>query len=159
MPRTKTDLKEKQTEAVLKESKKIRTFAQLIEATPTSIKDFSNAELLLLADEGAKKDKEMKALTAEVEVIKNIMRMAADELGWKKVVGTIGKCIMSYGSETSIDVLTLAKYLKKVGKSNLFSSFVKVRVGDVKKFLGEDVADEIGVTTVKDKATVSLKMK
>jgi hypothetical protein len=102
-------------------------------------------EVEILTDYGAVIDALVKELTADVKVIKAGLMAYAIKTKTKKFAGVKGT--YSIGSTSSTEEGTpteFVKLLKKLKKTNLFDDLVKVKIGEAKKYLGEQVLKDNG---------------
>lgn len=122
-------------------------------------------ELVLLIDNGSTLDEQRKAITKEVERIvaptKMLLLALAEQQKWKVKAGKIGECKIGAGSSTKIKgtVTEFAILLKNEGKLELFNDLVSIKIGETKKYLGEDALKNFMEVESKEYSSVSLSLK
>lgn len=127
--------------------------------------NLSASELILLIDNGAELDEKRKAVAKEVDAVvtptKKLLLALAKQGKWKSKAGKIGLCKIGGGSTTVIDgtPTEFAALLKKEGKLHLFDELVSIKIGDTKKYLGEDALTGFMHSDIEEYGSVSLSLK
>lgn len=113
-----------------------------------------------LIDEGLVIDEWIKGKTKRLKLVKEELLSRAKEEKWKKAEGTIGMAVISGSTATVCSWRKLALKLKEMGKLDLSATLIGVKVGEVRKYLGDLVVEEITESESHEEySAVSLKRK
>jgi len=129
-------------------------------ATPNleaAVKGLSEKELEALIDFGTVADEERNALDGQVKLIKAALLVRAKKAKWKTRAGAVGVAKVSPRTSTSILPRKMVALLSKLKKQKLFDTVFNVKVGEAKKYLGEDVLEPIAQIQTKEFGSISLK--
>jgi hypothetical protein len=108
-------------------------------------KALTKNEVEILTDYGAVIDSLIKEFTADIKVIKRSLMDYGLRTKTKKFAGVKGSYSIGATSATEEGTPTeFVKILKKLKKTALFDDLVKVRIGEAKKYLGEQVLVDAG---------------
>jgi hypothetical protein len=100
----------------------------------------TDSDMLRMVDYGYERDQEKKEIDKEVKVVKDVLMEYGRQRKVKKMAGSKADAVISAASSTETGTPTeLAKLLKLENKIDLFDELVSVRLGDLKKYLGEAV--------------------
>jgi hypothetical protein len=122
-------------------------------------------ELISLIDNGAELEDKRRKIAKEVDAVvtptKALLLALAEKDKWKEKSGKIGVCKIGGGSSTIIGgtVTDFAALLKREGKLHLFNDLVSVKLGDSKKYLGEDALKDFMHSDTREYSSVSLGLK
>jgi len=145
-----------------KARKETRTVSEIMEElstldASTVAEDLNEAEQQALIDYGTETDEQRKALDSEVKRVKSLVLATAESEGWKTKTGLEGAAKISPRTKTSIVPRKMVKLLAKLKKQKLFDTLFSVKIGEVKKYLGEDVLKPISIVETKAYGSVSFK--
>lgn len=155
------------TEEGLKKEKQVRAVPRTYEEIIRSVKGekveevaitLSDREVLVLIDAGLVEDVQQKILKKRVDVVKAILKEDAKMAGWHERAGELGTCVISPSTTTTMKASDLRVLLDELKKPHLFEDLVSVKIGEVKKYLGEEVIKPYVVETPEEFASVSLKV-
>jgi hypothetical protein len=155
-------------DALLKEGKKVKYVLEDVVSKFNAKQDISNEltefvdsinskELVRLIDESTARDQQQKELAKEVEIAKLILMAKAIQNGLKNFAGENGMVEIKSSESTKMEATALAELLRNEGKTSLFNNLVSVKVGEVKKVMGEDAIKSYSTKTFTEYASVSLK--
>jgi len=158
---TKTRTAKEKVRKIRVKRKGERAYSDLTSMTPTELAGtLSEVEVETLIDIAARKDAECKDLTKSVKKAKAILLKEAEASGWKsKTTSANAEAKISPSTSTSIPVEPFIKLLHKMKKVKQLKDFVAVKVGDAKKYLGDDVLETIWDVNTEKYGSVSLKQK
>ena len=144
-------------------TKTLRNVAQLLEEAEASsaekvAKTLEEQELLNLIDFGAVADAEEKSAAAVVKRVKAVILPAAKADKWKTKAGAEGAVKISPSTSSSIIPTKMVKLLAKLKKQKMFDTLFSVKLGEVKKYLGEDVLKPVLKVTTEAYGSVSLRL-
>lgn len=162
--RTKAKTKvveEVQGKALPKKSTTVKEILEGLRSGTEGILDDQDMEML--TDYGTAADALSKELEKDIKLIKPAVMAYAKHNKVKKMFN-IGGGGFSIGAKTDTTyggVTELAKLLKKYDKLKMFDDMASVKVGEVKKYLGEATLELEGFMSKKSEpyGTVSLKPK
>lgn len=146
--RTKSKRKPTQT---MGQKSKSRTVAQvhneqeIAEGHKNLVKELAGSlndtEIGVLIDHLLYESEKATKLLSAVAWIKPLVKLSASEQKWKKKFGDIAEA-KSMASSSTVFTCTVTKFvalLKKEGKLKLVDDLLSIKLGDVKKYLGEEV--------------------
>lgn len=119
----------------------------------------SEEEKVALVDYGYERDKVVKGADKDLKIIKPMLLEDAKSQKWKEFAGNAAVCKIGSGTSTEIEPKALALKLKELGKTKMFSTFFKVKIGDVKKYLGIEAIKDITTTDKIEYKSVSFRNK
>lgn len=120
-------------------------------------KTLKEVELLALIDYGGAADEVRKASVANTKLAKEILLVAATGSKWKTKSGAEIVAKVSPSMSTSILPRKMVNLLAKLKKQKLFDALFSVKVGEVKKYLGEDVIESIAKVDTEAFGSISFK--
>ena len=122
-----------------------------------AVRGLSEKEIEVLIDFGTVADEERKALDGQVKLVKAALLVSAEKTKWKTRSGAVGVAKVSPRMSTSILPRKMVALLSKLKKQKLFDTLFNVKVGEAKKYLGEDVLEPIAQIQTKEFGSISLK--
>ena len=134
-----------------------RSFEVLIKevTTKTAAAGLLNDEVAELIDHAGELDALRKELDVKVKKAKAILLKNAEEKSWKMQAGEKLAAKISPSTKTEIPVKPFLSLLKKLKKAAMASDLLSVRIGDAKKYLGEDVLKDVSDVEVTEYGSVS----
>ena len=120
-------------------------------------KNLTEAEVMALVDYGLECDEAAKAHAAIAKAIKSIVLPVAKADKWKLKAGSVGTAKIGASSSTVVVPTDMVKVLARIKKQALFDTLFSVKIGEVKKYLGEDVLKQASTVTTEPFGTVSFK--
>jgi len=136
---------------------KLRSPDQLIDESVAKARTAKEREILNLIDTATTWDYHRKLLDKQVKKAKAILLAHAEKNNWKAKAAETASVLISPSQSTTINPSKFTKLLIKMKKKKLYDVLMSVRVGDAKKYLGEDVVDEVAEVDKKEFGTVTLK--
>lgn len=158
----KTELKVVKTEEVQRDTTELLGLYMTDELDLTTL---TPSELAALIDRAAELEDKRKTIAKEVDAVvsptKKLLLEVAKASGKKVLNGKTGTCKIGASSTTHIlgTPTEFAALLKKEGKLELFDSLVGIRLGDTKKYLGEDALKDFVKVETEEYGTVSIGSK
>ena len=158
--RIKPKTAQKKKPPVEQKSRTVDELLTELQTYSTPPRKLTDGEVALLIDAGAAENAKMNKLKKRVTGIKLILKAAAILGKWKTRASPRGVCSIKKSTESVYGTATeLAKLLKKLKKPKLFDTLVSVKIGEVKKYLGEEVLIEEGYLTLEDNPYGSMTLK
>jgi hypothetical protein len=159
-----TKSKKKAVEEVRGEAlpSKTKRVSELLELVRQDEKIGDEEDILLLTDYGALINELTKEFKDDITLIRGAVLEYAKANKVKKGSGKSGQFSVGGSTETTYGGATaLAKILKKYDKLDLFDEMTKIKVTEVKRYLGEQVLIDEGFVTKKtnEYGKVTLKRK
>lgn len=133
--RTVTQIGEEQNVAVKQETESDQEV--MIKALATGLTD---TEIGVMADYFLNETEKIKKIEEAIEWIKPLLKMSAVEQDWKRKFGEVAEA-KAMASSTTTFTCTVTKFvalLKKENKLKLVDDLLSIKLGDAKKYLGEE---------------------
>ena len=136
---------------------------ELTESQDVTIEEagsLNDSELTALVDQAYFWDLEQKELAGRVKNAKTILLRNARAQEWKSYSGESAACKIGKSTKSIMGtVKEFLQLLKREGKMKLLDDLLKVKLGDAKKYLGEDALNGFLTEETEEYGSVSLKKK
>jgi hypothetical protein len=110
-------------------------------------------------DKAIRLDSEIKERQEELKALKEVLLLEAEESGLREIAGAYGDAKISSIQTWDINTQLFLEWIKKHKKQDIIDALIKPSVDGIKKYLGETVLKEVGISTIKPYARISLKKR
>ena len=110
-------------------------------------------------DKAIRLDTEIKEKQEELKALKEVLLLEAEQNHLREIIGTYGDAKISPIQTWDINIGLLLDWIRKHKKLDLIDALVKPSTEGIKKYLGESVLKEVGISNIKPYARILLKKR
>lgn len=110
-------------------------------------------------DKAIRLDTEIKEKQEELKALKEVLLLEAEQNGLREILGASGEAKVSSTQTWDINVNLLLDWIRRHKKLDLLDALVKPSVEGIKKYLGESILKEVGISNIKSYARITLKKR
>lgn len=129
---------------ISRQKPKVKTKEEILEST---------------VDRAIKLDMEIKEKQEELKALKEALLLEAQANDMREIPGELGSAKILAAQTWDVNTDLLLDWIRRHKKTDLMDSLVKPSIDGIKKYLGESVLKEVGISNVNPYARVTLRKR